>query len=300
MVGVALVEEAVTNGIEVFAIIRPDSRRRDRLPNSGLVHIVESDLDGIKYIEGIPAACDVFYHFAWLGTDKSQRNNPIIQAKNIPYTFDAVDLAKRCGCKKFIGAGSQAEYGPVDGVIDDETRFAPNMAYGIAKYASGLLSRRLCDEYGLIHIWGRIFSVYGKYDNEGTMLDYAIKSFLNREKAQFSAGVQMWDYLYERDAGKIFLLLGVKCDQSASYRIANGKSRKLKEYICIIAKKMNAENLSMFSNPTDKEQFGLSAETLSLEKKIGYRPCTPFEEGIDKTIKEYKYKMRQRGQSGNE
>ena len=165
MIGAALIEEAVQNGVEVYAVIRKNTKRRARLLESRLLHIVESSLDSLETVNTIPDSCDVFYHFAWAGTAKEEREHPFVQEQNIRYTLDAVKLAAECGCTKFVGAGSQAEYGRVDGPVSAVTRFAPETSYGAAKYASGIFSRKLCEKYHMVHIWGRIFSVYGRYDN---------------------------------------------------------------------------------------------------------------------------------------
>lgn len=134
MIGVALIEEAVKHNVEVYAIVRSNTSRAGRLPETDFIHVVYSDLDRLQDAVGIPDDCEVFYHFAWAGTNKEMHDDPIVQEGNIKHTLDAVDLAYKCGCKKFIGAGSQAEYGPTDGRIDDNTRFKPVTSYGIQLY----------------------------------------------------------------------------------------------------------------------------------------------------------------------
>lgn len=59
------------------------------------------------------------------GTIGEKRNDLYMQNLNIKYTLDAVELARRLGCNTFIGAGSQAEYGRVDGIISPNTPTNP-------------------------------------------------------------------------------------------------------------------------------------------------------------------------------
>lgn len=285
MIGTALIESAVKKGTEVYALVRPNTNRGDRIISSDLVRIVSGTLENIHEVQGIPLDCDVFYHFAWAGTEKSQRDDPVIQARNIHYTLEAVKLANKCGCKKFIGAGSQAEYGPTQGVIDSNTRFAPTTSYGATKFAAGLLSRKMCEKLGIIHIWGRIFSVYGPHDNEGTMLCYAIDKFSKREKASFSSATQMWNYLFESDAGEIFYQIGNKIDENSVYRIANRKSQPLRRYIESISQVMGAEDLCAFAKAEDKSQaYGIETCDDMLFNDIDYEPQITFEEGIKRMI----------------
>lgn len=285
MIGVATIEAAIAHNVEVYAIVRQNTPRLNRLPNSDLIHLVYCSLENLSGICDLPGEFDAFYHFAWMGTDKIARNDPYIQEKNIGYVFDAVELAHKCGCKKFIGAGSQAEYGPTEGVIDKETRFAPEIAYGIAKLSAGLLSKKLCEKYGMVHIWGRIFSVYGPNDNEGTLIRYAVEQFAAKEKAYFSSATQMWNYLHEKDAGMIFYLLGAKVDKNAFYRVANKESAPLREYIEIISEEMNAEDLCVFEqNDGSKKNYGLETCDSGLFADIDYEPQIKFRDGIKNLI----------------
>lgn len=281
MIGVALIKECIKNNVEVLAIVRRGSARMGRLPQSGLLEVCECNMDELSTLESEGKQYDVFYHLAWSYTSKDTRDNPILQECNIKYTLDAVELAHKLSCHKFIGAGSQAEYGPVHGMIMPDTAVNPNVAYGTAKYAAGKLSRKLCDQYGIAHIWGRVFSVYGRYDNEGTMLVYAANQFLKREPARFSAGTQMWDYLHESDAGKIFFLLGERVNASRIYCIASGAARPLKEFIMEMRDAFGEGAECEFETlPEGQEIAGLQTDTRELEAEIGYKPMMMFKEGI--------------------
>ena len=231
MIGIACIKACIANDCEVLAIVREGTSRLARLPQTDLVKLAYADLETLPSVSGDGEPYDVFYHFAWSHTSKAERDDPIAQQNNIRTTLEAVKLAHRLGCKKFIGAGSQAEYGFVEGVISENTRPEPVVAYGMAKLSANMLSRRLCEQYGMQHIWGRIFSVYGIHDNKGTMLDYAFGQFAKGEPARFSAATQMWNYLFEEDAGILFYLLGAKAVESGIYCIAHTESRPLKEYI---------------------------------------------------------------------
>lgn len=68
MIGVALIEQALANGTEVFAIVRKGTSRLSRLPSSPLLHVVFIDSlnDYQSIIKDVTKQIDVFYHFAWL------------------------------------------------------------------------------------------------------------------------------------------------------------------------------------------------------------------------------------------
>ncbi len=286
MVGIALIKECIKHNVEVLAIVRKGSTKRKKIPKSGSVEIIEYDLKDLAGFtsERSGKIYDVCYHFAWSHTSKGMRDDPVLQQENIRYTLDAVEMASRLGCWKFVGAGSQAEYGSKKEIIDPDTYVEPQVAYGISKYAAGLLSQKLCRRYGMIHIWGRIFSVYGSNDKEETMLSYAIGQFIKGETAKFSSGVQMWDYLHEDDAGKIFYLLGERIMQDRVYCIASGKPRQLKKFILEMQEVYGAGAECEFAKEDGQQVLQIQADASSLFRDISYMPVISFKEGIKKMI----------------
>ena len=115
MIGTALIEECVKQNVEIYAVIRSSSGKQSRLPDSSLIHLIDCSLETLDHLpELIPAGCDTFYHIAWGNTGENRNRSTELQSRNISYTLDAVRAANALGCKRFIGAGSQAEYGPMD------------------------------------------------------------------------------------------------------------------------------------------------------------------------------------------
>lgn len=136
MIGRTLIEYLLEKNIEILAIIRENSKRGEKLPKHEKLKVVECNLENLYKLDNIEEKYDTFFHFAWEGTFGENRNDAYMQTINIKYTLDSVKLAKKLGCNTFIGAGSQAEYGRVEGVITETTAQNPENAYGIAKLAA--------------------------------------------------------------------------------------------------------------------------------------------------------------------
>ena len=84
-IGTALIAELISHGIEVEAVVRPDSRRTDKIPTSPLVHIVPCALKEFKTLHEKIEHADVFYHFVWDGTFGISRNNAYGQLEYVRY-----------------------------------------------------------------------------------------------------------------------------------------------------------------------------------------------------------------------
>lgn len=286
-IGIAMIRECIRQGREVVAICHKNSGRISYIPTSPLVTIVECDLQNLKELQADTVGpCDFFFHLAWAGTTGAARNDMQLQTKNIQYTLDAVELAVRLGCSVFVGAGSQAEYGLTNTKLTPDTPVKPETGYGMAKLCAGQMSRHLCKERNIRHIWMRILSIYGPYDGPNSMLSITINKLLKDERPVFTKGEQIWDYLYSEDAAKAMLLAAEKGKDGAVYCLGSGMGRQLREYIEIVRNLTNKDIKLQFGEvPYAKRQLMyLCADISSLTKDTGFLPCTEFEDGIEKTI----------------
>lgn len=286
-VGMALIEELVKNGITVYAVVRPGSKRAERIiEHEGLIKI-ECDLSGIRRLpELIPGGADMFYHFGWDGTFGDSRNDMFLQNRNAEYALNAVEAAHELGCTVFIGAGSQAEYGRYEGKLTPDVPVFPENGYGIAKLCAGQMTRILCEQKGMRHIWTRILSVYGPFDGNQTMIMSTIYKLLQGKKPSCTKGEQIWDYLYSKDAARAFFLLGVKGVHGKTYCIGSSDARPLREYILAIRDAIDSDAEIGFGDIdySPRQVMFLCADIEELSNDTGFRPAYSFDQGIRETI----------------
>lgn len=290
-IGTALCEELAKENVEVIAVCRPGSPRALELPKHPLIRTVFCDVSDLSRLaELVPEGADAFYHFAWAHTIGPGRNDMPAQIENIRHTVDAANAAAALGCKVFLGAGSQAEYGRVEGVLTPDTPCFPENGYGMAKLCAGHMSRVECQKLGLDHIWTRILSVYGPGDGPSTMISGVIRQLLARETPALTAGIQQWDYLYSQDAARAFVLLGKHGISGRTYVLGSGTAQPLKYYI---------QQLRDIINPSLPLGFGqipygplqvmhLEADISALTADTGFMPSVSFAEGIRKTIEKFR------------
>lgn len=297
-IGMALIWELLQQNIEVTVIVRPDSGRKSRLlqfeQKEGF-RICECPLDqlGTLSIEQLGSQ-DLFFHLAWSGTIGPERDDLALQLRNVQYTLDAVALAERLGCRAFVGAGSQAEYGRVEGKLRPDTPAFPETGYGIAKLCAGQMSRLECQKRSIRHEWVRVLSIYGPYDGERTMIISAIRNMLKGEVPEFSKGEQEWDYLYSGDAARAIAAVGLSGRDGCVYPIGSGRTRPLAEYIELMRRAVAAEmgargkevKTAVGALPyRDRQVMHLCADIEDLKRDTGFCPRVTFEEGIADTVK---------------
>lgn len=283
-VGSAVVRRAIAKDKDVTCIVHKGSKRLGNLPQSDKVHIVECDLHDYKTLS-LEGQYDVFIHLSWEKTFGASRDDAEVQTRNIQYTLDAVQLAHRCGCFVFVGAGSQAEYGVQSVDLTPDLPVKPESGYGIAKYAAGKLSAMLCKSLGMRQCWVRILSVYGPNDGENSLISYLIREFKAGNSPQLTKCEQMWDYLYADDAADAILAVAEKGVDGKAYPLGSGNGRRLSEYV---------EDIKNAINPSIEVLFGakeyyphqpmhLVADIKETTEDTGWKPRYTFHKGI-KTI----------------
>lgn len=285
-IGTALINKLLEKKIEMLIICR-NNKNISRIPINKLITIKFCELKDYKdLINDTGKKYDVIYHFAWDGTTGDKREDIYLQNNNIKYSLDAVNLGKRFGCKKFIGAGSQAEYGRTNINLTDKTPTFPETGYGIAKLCAGQMTRKLCQELKMKHIWTRILSVYGPYDNKNSLIMTAINKISNKQELKVTKCEQVWDYIYSKDVAEILYLLSKKGKNERIYVIGSGKNKKLKEYITILRNEINPNYELKFGDIqySDNQVMHLCADTSVLKNEIKFENKYSFEEGIKELI----------------
>lgn len=285
VVGSAVVRKALEHNWDVTCIVHEGSKRLSNIPNDKRLNIVECNVSNYNNLQ-LNEQYDVFIHMAWEKTFGALRDDTAIQVRNIQYTLDACNLAKRLGCRKFIGAGSQAEYGIKNEPLSPDMPVNPESGYGIAKYSAGKLSKLLCEQLGMEFNWVRILSVYGPNDSPNTLISYLINELKHDKSPELTKCEQMWDYLYSDDAGEAFVLIADKGLDGKVYVLGSGQKRQLREYV---------EDIKMAVNSSTNVQYGakdyyphqpmyMVADITELRKDIYWVPKISFIQGIKNII----------------
>ena len=286
MIASALIRVLVEKGVRVYALCKPGEPRTDDFFSHPLVRAIDADISELSAVaDQISEPCDVFYHFAWLGTFGGDRDDAYLQNDNIRFTLDAVKLAHALGCSCFVGAGSQAEYGAVDADLTPDTPTDPVTGYGVAKLAAGKLSRMYAARLGMRHVWARILSVYGPKGNPDSIIPATLRRLMAGEHCPFTKGEQLWDFLYCDDAGLAFWCIGEKGRDGAIYPLGSGQPRLLADYIRAMRDVIDpTAELGLGELPYPPHAaMRLCADLTPLTRDTGFRPRIPFEEGVRRT-----------------
>jgi nucleoside-diphosphate-sugar epimerase len=252
------------------------------------ITIIESNLAGLKNITNTLAeGCFegyIFYHFAWEGTSGNIRGDKECQLYNVTYACDALKLAKKMGCKKFIYAGSIMEYEIMKNILRDGYRPGITSYYAISKLTADFMLKTMAANLNVQYINLIISNIYGPGEDSARFLNSVLRKMLHNEPIEMTEGLQLYDFIYLEDAIQAFIAVGLRGEGYASYYIGNKSPRPLRDYIIEMKEILGSDSELRFGTITFKD-IGLSYQefnTNSLES-IGANPQISFRQGIVQT-----------------
>jgi nucleoside-diphosphate-sugar epimerase len=234
-------------------------------------------------------APDTVIHLAWYGVANRYRNDPL-QLDNLHSCRELLRIAHRVGVSHWIGLGSQAEYGPWDQQIDEETPTQPTTLYGATKLCAFLLAKHLSTQFEMRFIWLRLFSAYGPVDDQGWMIPYLILSLLQGERPSLTEGTQYWDYLYVTDVADAIYLTAATPDASGVFNLGSGKAYSIRAIIERIRDMIDPSlPLGFGEVPYRPDQImHLQADISRLQQATGWSPQVSLDEGLRRTVESFR------------
>ena len=284
-IGVELCRYLSDNGHEVIAMSRRANEHLEEIAKDGHLEVFRADMQTLPELTKDVKA-DVFVHLAWAGTTHEERNDPTIHEENVRLSLEYVKLAKRMGCKLYVDAGSQAEYGIVRGVITEDTPCNPFSAYGKGKLKMYQESSVLTKELGLKYIHLRILSVYGENDHDETLIKSALRKLKANQPIEIRSGGQKWNYVYVKDAARQIADLSIhavsdKDFHQEVYNIASNDTRKLQDFIIVMKEILGSESELSFGGYNPEKDVNLNPDTKKTTAIV--KPLTEYD--FEKVIK---------------
>ena len=269
-------------GFEVHAadVVIPENNLHDVCwHNADLLDVQKTD----ELIESIRPTH--LLHFAWYAKPDEYWNS----VENIRWVEGSLRLLRafhRTGGRRVVMAGTCAEYDWKYGYCsEDVTPLAPSTLYGACKNATQHVLKEYSKVTGLSSAWGRIFFLYGPFENPGRLVPSVILNLLNNKEAPCSHGRQIRDFLYVKDVAAAFVALLVS-DVRGPVNIASGKPVALKDIILSIADQIDRKDLVRLGALPQKENEPpiLLGDIKRLSEELMWHPQYDLDRGTRETI----------------
>ncbi|SDT46945.1 Nucleoside-diphosphate-sugar epimerase [Mucilaginibacter mallensis] len=291
--GSNIAEFLISQGHNIVAVYRPVSSRvlcTAYIDKVEWILQAEDDEWVNKVIETKP---DIIVHSAWLGVGHLERDNWDVQLLNIGFLQKLLSIASKAGIQKFIGLGSQAEYGTFNGCIDESHALNPVEAYGCVKIICTELIERYCNYYKIDWYWLRLFSFFGKGESEKWLIPSLVKKIILSDHMDFTEGNQKYSYLYVNDLGLAVNHIIEKKGRTGIYNISGKSLRTLKSLIESIRDKVDPSfKLNFGKLPYRANQsMHMQGDSSKFVSEFGDFDVSDFDDSMLKVIEYLKEKF---------
>lgn len=219
----------------------------------------------------------------WQGVASKDRDSEQMQRVNVTRQAEIIRAASDAGVQRFVGVGSQAEYG-LSYVATRETRApAPVTEYGRAKLAAFHQLSELAGELGLPWRWARVFSSYGPMDREGTVLGAIADAAAARRRISLSSCMQQWSFLAAADTATAIEAVSVSPGASGIVNIAHPSSPPLKDSLLLFASAVGVDPADVYEFATDDQAPPPLIANVDRLSGLGWSPTVEPQDGLKLT-----------------
>jgi nucleoside-diphosphate-sugar epimerase len=284
--GAHVARALVERGHEVTAVVRSAPWRLGGVDARTVQADIGAPCDGLLAEVRPAVVCDL----AWHGVVNRFHHDPVQVATNLHAHLDLVTAASRAGCRRFIGLGTQAEYGPHAQPIDEQTHAAPVTLYGATKLAVGVIGRQLAVAAGMEFVWLRLFSTYGPMDDPAWLVPSVILSLLRGGCPELTPGTQKWDYLFVEDAAGAVAEAASTAALDGTFNLGSGQPVTVRRIVEMVRDLVDPRlPLGFGARPFGPNQLmHLEADITKLTAAVSWRPTTKLADGLARTVDWYR------------
>ncbi len=254
-------------------------------------------------------------HFAAESHVDNSIENPIDFVKtNVMGTFTLLDVAKNYwqedaksyADKRFHHISTDEVYGTLglEGAFTEESNYAPNSPYSASKASSDMLVRSFHHTYGLNVVTTNCSNNYGPRQHDEKLIPTVIRKALAGNSIPiYGNGKNIRDWLYVEDHCEAILKVFSEGQSGETYNVGSCNEVQnidIAKQICgILDQVYPREDKQSYSRQITFVQDRLghdlryAIDPSKMEKALGWRAKTPFEEGIRSTVEWYMNKYCQ-------
>ena len=286
-IGSYLVRQLVQRGVDVAVLMRAETDPWRLVDIRSQLHEVGWDGESLDSFSELfrSFAPDTVFHLGWSGVRNADRNHFTLATKNLSFATSLAQLSVDIGVQCWVGAGSQAEYGPKNCQIDETQLPQPTTLYGASKLSAGILTERIAALGGMRHAWLRIFSTYGPMDNPGWMLPTLIRTLKRGDRPSLTLGEQHWDFLFVEDAANAFVSVA-SAGAVGFFNVGSGQALTLRQIIESVRDLIDPRlELGFGEVPYRVDQvMCLHADVSRLQNMTSWRPRVSLTDGLQLLI----------------
>lgn len=264
---------------------------------------IEGDICDLDTAHEACAGADYVLHQAALGSVPRSVADPLAtHASNLTGFVNMLVAARDAKVRRFVYAASSSTYGDHPGLPKVEERIGkPLSPYAVTKLANELYAAVFTRTYNLSTVGLRYFNVYGPRQNpEGAyaaVIPLWISTLREGRACRINGdGETSRDFTFVKDAVQANLLAACSAGAGVSgevFNVAVGGRTTLTELEAMIQSSLRKSGVEgelpapEYADFREGDVRHSQADISKIAERLGYRPTTAIEEGIDETVRAY-------------
>lgn len=290
LVGSAVARYLVSQGVSVLCLGRQplDQSNASRLFGDGVAYLklnmdeVAALPERMKELSWSSDSATVFFHFAWRGQERLADGSFADQLDNAVHASDAVRIAKKLGCARFVNAGTLEET-LIESFLQaarDEPYRSGQTNYALAKLAARDMCKMVAYLEKIDYVHTRLSVPLAPDLSRGTYIASTLKKIARGQKYEAPKNEQLFDIVLTDDVARAYYLIGQKGRNKADYFIGTSKPATLKHYFAQFEQLVHGAPIQPDKPISDHRARFFDIQTLHQE--TGFVASTGFQDIIQR------------------
>jgi len=262
------------------------------LENDKRYTFVKGDISDADTVEEVVEDAEYVVNFAAEShVDRSIHDPGIFLRTNVRGTLVLLEAALEKRVKRFMQISTDEVYGSLgpQGKFTETTPLAPNSPYSASKASADLMVRSFNKTYGLDTVITRCSNNYGPYQFPEKLIPLMITNALeDKDLPVYGDGMNVRDWIYVLDHCRAIWTVLDKGASGEIYNIGGGseiENINLVKMILQILDKPESHIKFVKDRPGHDRRYAI--DCAKIERQLGWKPLTSFEEGLEKTVRWY-------------
>jgi len=278
---------AAQPGDEVVGLYRPRA--------GGAGPGIACDLDDTPRLAGVLRELrpDAILHLAWFTAHGAYWSAPE-NLGCVATGLSLLRLAAEHGCRRFVGAGTCAEYDWQSAqLIERATPCAPHTLYGAAKLGLFLVAERFAQTTGMSLAWPRYGFLFGPDEAPGRLVTGAIRALAAGADFACSTGTQVRDFLHVDEAAAATVAIA-RSAVTGPVNVGSGEAMPVRQIVETVAALVGGPARPRFGalpgRPEDPA--ALILDLARLHGEVGWRPARSVHAQLAATVERVRGEAR--------
>ena len=276
MIGMSVAKYLASKGINTIALGRNLSKIDPAILNFNTrLKYIEISMEEIYNLENrieqigwVTEDC-VFFNFAWRGSKSISDGTLNEQMRNVLHTANAVKVAKKIGCTKFVNCGSLqetfAEHILLGSGLNEKLS---QMNYTIAKITSRDVALIESYNHKLDYVHTRISVPLSLDLNKESYIQLCLKKILNGAPISEPLNTSIFDFIRLEEVVHAYLLIGERGINKADYYIGSKTPSTLSQYFSNFKKYVQKKQLSPYERLDELHLNIFSTSKIEIDTKF--------------------------------